>query len=153
MSECYCAMMRESSLDKYVTIETSHFRNSEYTNCSKGTSCNRKNLAVCNVSTKFVISCALQTIECDISRFDISLQSSVCNFDWKGSCHDHLIFHLAEGKFAGSSISTMESHECIFQCIIEFSFDGFFVHILRYGVVDIKQCNDIVAYYLSDELT
>ena len=80
VSECYCAMMRESSLDKYVTIETSHFRNSEYTNCSKGTSCNRKNLAVCNVSTKFVISCALQTIECDISRFDISFQSSVCNF-------------------------------------------------------------------------
>ena len=112
-----------------------------------------ENFAMCDVSTKFVVSCALQTIECDISRFNISFQSSICNFDWKGSCHDHLIFHLAEGKFAGSSISTMESHECIFQCIIEFSFDGFFVHILRYGVVDIKQCNDIVAYYLSDELT
>ena len=97
--------------------------------------------------------CALQTIECDVTRFDISFQSSVCNFDRKRSCHDHLVFHLTEGKFAGSSISTMESHECIFQCIIEFSFDGFFVHILRYGVVDIKQCNDIVAYYLSDELT
>ena len=111
--DAYCGMLNASYnqmciRDRYVTIETSHFRNSEYTNCSKGTSCNRKNLAVCNVSTKLVISCALQTIECDISRFDISLQSSVCNFDRKRSCHDHLIFHLAEGKFAGSSISTME---------------------------------------------
>ena len=47
----------------------------------------------------------------------------------------------------------MESHKCIFQCVIIFSFDGFFVHILRYRVVDIKQCNDVVAYYLSDKFT
>ena len=153
MSECYCSVMWESSLNQYMTIETSHFRNSKYTNCPKGTSCNRKNFAMCNVSTKFIVSCALQTIECDVTRFDISFQSSVCNFDRKRSCHDHLVFHLTEGKFAGSSISTMESHECIFQCVIKFAFDGFFVHILRYGVVDVEQSNDIVAYYLSDELT
>ena len=76
MSECYCTVMWVSSLDQHVAVETSHFRDSEYTNCSKGTSCNRKNLAMCDVSTKFVVSCALQTIECDISRFNCLLYTS-----------------------------------------------------------------------------
>ena len=153
MSERYCTMMRESSLDQHVTVKTSHFRNCEYTNGSEGTCCNRKNFTVCDVCTKFVVRGTLQTVECDISWFDISLKSSVCNFDWKGSCHDHLVFHLTEGQLAGCCVSTVESHESIFQCVVEFALDGLFVHILRYGVVDIQQCNDIIAYYLSDKLT
>ena len=66
MSECYCAMMREASLDQHVTVETSHLRNCKYSDCSKGTCCNRKNLSMCDISTKLVIRSALQTIECDI---------------------------------------------------------------------------------------
>ena len=108
---------------------------------------------MCNVCTKLVVSCALQTVECDISRFDISLKSSVCNFNRKGSCHDHLVFHLTEGQLAGCRVSTVESHKCILKCIVEFAFNGLFIHILRYGVVDIKKCNDIITYNLSDELT
>ena len=153
MSECYCSVMWVSSLDQYMTVETSHFRNSEYTDRTKGFRCNRKNFTMCNISTKFVISCALQTIECDISRYDISFKSSVCNLYRKRSCHDHLVLHLTEGKLAGSCISTMESHECIFQCVVIFAFDRLFVHILRYRVVDVKQCNCILAYNCSDELT
>ena len=108
---------------------------------------------MCDISTKLVIRSALQTIECDISWFDISLKCSVCNLDRKRSCHDHLIFHLTESKLAGCGISTVESHESILKCIVKFSFDGLFVHILRYGVVDIKECNNIITYNLSDELT
>ena len=153
MSECYCTVMRISSLDQDMAIETSHFRDSKDTNRAKETGCNREHFAVCDIGTKFVISRALQTIECDITRFDVTLQSTVCNFDRKRSCHDHLVFHFTEGKFARSSVSTVESHECVFQCIIVFSLDGLFIHILRYRVVDIKQGNDIVAYNLSDEFT
>ena len=36
VSESNSTVVREVLLDQYVTIETSHFRNSEYTNCSKG---------------------------------------------------------------------------------------------------------------------
>ena len=36
------------------------------------------------------------TIECNISRHDISFQSSLCTFFRKSSCHDLLVFHLAE---------------------------------------------------------
>ena len=153
MSECYSTVMRESSLDQHVTVETSHLRNCKYTDSTEGTCCNRKNLAMCDICTKLVVRCTLQTIEGDISRLDISLKSSVCNLDRKGSCHDHLIFHLTEGQLAGCCVSTMESHKGILKRIVEFSFDRFFVHILRNGVIDIKKCNDIITYYLSDKLT
>ena len=153
MSECYSTVMRESSLDQHMTIETSHLRNCEYTDSSEGTCCNRKNLAVCDICAKLVVRCTLQTVECDVARFDIALKSSVCNLDWKGSCHDHLVFHLTEGQLAGCCVSTVEAHKCILKCVVEFTFDGLFVHILRYGVVDVKKCNDIITYNLSDELT
>ena len=153
MSECNCSVMWISSLDQYMTVETSHFRDCKYTNRTKGFCCNRKNFTVCNISAEFVVSSALQTIESDISRNNVSFKSSVCNFYRKRSCHDHLILHLTEGKLTGSCISAMESHKCIFQCVIKFAFDRLFVHILRYRVVDVKQCNCILAYNSSDELT
>ena len=100
-----------------------------------------------------IVVTALQTIESDISRNNISFKSSVCNFYRKRSCHDHLVLHLTEGKLAGSCISTMESHECICKFVIIFSFDIFVIDILRNRVVDVKQCNCILAYNCSDELT
>ena len=68
MSECYSTVMRESSLDQHVTVETSHLRNCKYTDSTEGTCCNRKNLAVCDICAKLVVRCTLQTIEGDIAR-------------------------------------------------------------------------------------
>ena len=55
--------------------------------------CYRKYLALCHVCTQDIISGALQTVECDVARNDIALESSVCNFYRKASCHDLLILH------------------------------------------------------------
>ena len=45
----------------------------------------------------------------------------------------------------------MESHECIFQCVIIFAFNIFIVQVSRYRVVDIKECYSIFTYNGSDE--
>ena len=85
-------------------------------------------------------------IECDISRYDISFKCSLCYFYRKRSCHDHLVSSSRRmPALLDAGISTVESHEGIFQCVIEFALDVFFIHISRYGVVDIQQCNCIVA--------
>ena len=80
MSECYCAVMRIVFLYQYVTVESAHLRNSEDTDASEGTCCYRKNLALCDVSAQFCVRCALQTIEGDVSRNDISLEGTLCYF-------------------------------------------------------------------------
>ncbi len=46
----------------------------------------------------------------------------------------------------------MEAHERIRELVRELAFDGFLVHILRHGVVDVQQRDDIVADCLTDEL-
>ena len=145
--------MREVLLDQYMAIEASHLRNSEDTDGTETTCSNRKNFTVCNVSTKVSICCTLKTEEGDISRNDVSFESSVGNFDRKRTSHDLLVFHLAEGKLACSCISAVESHECIFQCVVcIFSFDVLVVQILRYGVVDVEKSYCIFTYNSSDEL-
>ena len=48
MSECNCSMMREAALDQYVTVETSHIFDCEYTDASERLRCYRKYLALCD---------------------------------------------------------------------------------------------------------
>ena len=151
MSECNGSVMRIAFFDQLMTIESSHLRNREDTDATEGTGSNRKYLTVCHISTQFSIRGALQTEECDISRYDISFQCSLCYFFRQGSCHDQLIFHRAGSQFSGCGIATVESHERIFECIVVFSFDFAFVHVCRYGVVDIQQGYRIVTYHRSNE--
>ena len=139
--------------DQLMTIESSHLRNREDTDATEGTGSNRKYFTVCHISAQFSVSRTLQTEECDISRYDISFQCSLCHFFRKGSCHDQLIFHGAGSQFSGCGITTVESHKCIFVCIIIFSFDFTFIHICRYGIVDIQQGYSIVTYHCSDKFT
>lgn len=58
-----------------------------------------------------------------------------------------------ERKFAGAGISTMKAHEGVRMLVIEFTFNRLFVHILWYGIIDVKQGNSILADAGSDELT
>ena len=57
-------MMRIILLNKYVTIETTHFRNSEYADGAEGSCPYRKDLTLCNISTELCICGALQPEDC-----------------------------------------------------------------------------------------
>ena len=46
----------------------------------------------------------------------------------------------------------MEAHEDILLCIIELALDLLVVDVCRNGIVDIKQCNSIIADNGTDEL-
>ena len=59
VAECNCAVMRIVLLDQHVSVETSHFRNSEYANAAEGLGSYRKNFAVCDVSGQLAVSCGL----------------------------------------------------------------------------------------------
>ena len=153
MSESNCTVVRIVLLNQDMTVEASHFRNGEYADSAEGTGCHRQNLALCDVCAQLGIRCALQTVEGNVPGDDISFQSTLGNFFRQASCHDELIFHLAEGKLAGCGISAVEAHEGIFLGIVIFSFDVGFKHISGNRIVDIQQSNHIVADNGSDELT
>src|SRR5699024_8463984 len=87
VSECYGAVMRIVALYQNVTVESSHLRNCENTNASERFSRYRKNLTLRDISNQFCVGCALQTVECDVSRYDISFQSSLCYLFRQISCH------------------------------------------------------------------
>ena len=152
MTECYCTVVRVVLLDQYMTIEAAHLVDREYCDTTEGTGSYRKDLAFCHVCTDQTVSSALQTIECDLARSDIAFQSSVGNLYRKCSCHDLLVLHLAECHLLGAGIAAVEAHEGIAVLIIKLALDGLVVHILRNGVVDIQQGNDIVRYTGTDEL-
>ena len=153
MTECYCAMMREAFLNQNMTIESAHFRNGKDADGTKGTCCHRKDFALSHISTKLIVCCALQTVKCDVTRFDITFKSTLCYFFRQCSCHDLLVLHLAERQLAGGCIAAVEAHKCIFLSIVIFALDSAVVHIRRDRIVDIQQCNSILADNRSDELT
>ena len=49
--------VREVLLDQPMSVETSHFRNSEYADASEGLGCYGKNLTFCNICAENIISC------------------------------------------------------------------------------------------------
>ena len=61
--------------------------------------------------------------------------------------------NTSSNSLAGSGVSAVESHECIFQRVIELALDLGFVHILRNSIVDIQQGYSILADNGSDKLT
>jgi carbon starvation protein len=63
-------------------------------NASERTGCNRKDFSLCHIRAQLIVGSGLQAVECDIARCNISLKGTVCYFDRKASCHDHLVFHL-----------------------------------------------------------
>ena len=94
MSECNRSVMRIILLDQNVTVETSHLMNGKYANASERPGCNRKDFSLCHIRAQLIVGSGLQAVECDIARCNISLKGTVCYFDRKASCHDHLVFHL-----------------------------------------------------------
>ena len=153
MSESNSTVVREVLLDQYVTIETSHFGDSENTDTTEGSGSYGKYFTLCNICAQRVVCGRLQTIEGDVSGNNISFQSTLGYLFGKGSCHDHLVLHVAGGQLLGVGVTAMESHEGVIVGIVEFTLDGLFVHIIGNSVVDIQQSYGICADAGSDELT
>ena len=150
MSESNGSVVRIIFLYQYMTVETSHFRNCKDTDTAKALCCYRQNLTLCNVSAKFAVCSALETIEGNVARNDISFQSSLCYFFRQSSGHNHLIFHRTCCQLACCCISAVEAHKRIFLCIVVFSFDFIIVNICRNGIVNIQQSNGILADNCTD---
>ena len=79
-----------------MTVEASHLRNGENADAAEGTGCNRKHLALCDVGTQPVVRRALQAVEGDGARNNVSLQGTLGHFLRQTSRHDELILHLTE---------------------------------------------------------
>ena len=59
MTERYCTVMRIILLDQYMTIESAHLRNCEYTDTAEGLGCYRKYFSFCHICTQNTICCTL----------------------------------------------------------------------------------------------
>lgn len=59
MTECNRAMVRITLFNQDVTIETSHFGNSENTDTTKGTSRNIEDFTLCDICTEITVAVAL----------------------------------------------------------------------------------------------
>ena len=145
MAKSNGSVMREIALDQYMAVETTHFRNGKNTDGTEGTGGYRQNLALGNITAQFCISGTLQTEESNVSRYQITFQSSVGHFDRKTTGHNLLIAHFRIGHFTGSGIAAVESHENIGRCVWMFALDVLAVNIIRNGVVDIQQGYCVLA--------
>ena len=68
--------MRIIAFDQNMTVKSSHLRNCENSNGSKGACRHRKYFSLCNISAQLAVCRTLQTEECNISRDNVSFQSS-----------------------------------------------------------------------------
>ena len=152
MAECNSTVVREVLLDKEVSVESAHLLDSENADAAEGLSSNRENLTLCNVSSDLSVRCRLQSVECDVAGNDVALESTVCNLYRESTSHDHLVLHLAESKLLGACVTAVEAHECICELVVELALDGLVVHVVRYGVVDVEESNDIFRDNISEVL-
>ena len=152
MAEGYRAVMRIILLHQHMAVEASHLRNREDADGSKGPGRYRKHLALGHIGAQPAVCRALQTVEGDVSRNDVSLQGSLGHFLRKASGHDELILHGAGGQLAGAGVAAVEAHEGILLGIREFARDVLVVEIRRNGVVNIEQGHSVLAYAGADEL-
>ena len=144
--------MRIALLDQNVAIESAHLLDCEDADAAEGSGSDRKDLALCDVCAKDVVRGALQTIEGDLTRLEVALEGSVGNLDRKIPCHDLLVLHLCVAQSAGAGVAAVEAHEGIGMLVIELVLDGLFVHVSRYGVVDVKQGDLFTGNAGADEL-
>ena len=152
MAECHRAVMGIIALDQHMTIEPLHLRNGKDADAAEGTGGNRKDLTVGHISPQPAVSGALEAEECDVARGDISLKGTLSYFLRKTSCHDQLVFHLAEGQLLRAGVAAVEAHEHIVAGVVIFALDVLIVEIVGHRVVDIQKRHHIIADAGSDEL-
>ena len=152
MSEGHCPMVRIVLLDQHMPIETSHLRNGEHADTAEGSGGHRQHLSLCYVGAKPIVRRGLQAVECDVPGDDISLQGTLGHFLGKIPRHDHLIFHAAGRKLFRIGIPAVESHESVIVGVGIPALDGLPIHVFRHGIVDIQQCDNVLADTGADKL-
>ena len=76
MAESNSAVMRIALLNEDMTIESSHFRNSENTDTTEGTCLNIENFTFSDIGTQNSLAVALEAIEGDVARRDIAVKGA-----------------------------------------------------------------------------
>ena len=140
-------------LDEHMAVEAAHFRDGEHADAAEGAGGNRQDLALGHIGPQLAVRGALEAEEGDVAGDDVALQGALGDLLRQVARHDHLILHCAGRQLASCCISTMESHKGILLRIIKFALDIAFVHIIWYGVVDVKKCYCIITDHCADVLT
>ena len=156
MTEHHSAVVWVVLLDEDVTIEAAHVLDTEDTDRTERAGSYRNNLTLSDVSAELGVSSRLQTINSSQTWLDVTLERSVGNLNRQSASHNTLEAHLAVANLRRSSITAVEAHEDFFLGVAVASellaLDALLVHILRNGVVDVEQCNGILADAGSDVL-
>lgn len=63
-------------LDEYMTVETAHFRNSEYADAAEGPGFYRQHFPLSDVGAQDTVTVALETVKGDVAGGNITLQST-----------------------------------------------------------------------------
>ena len=127
-------------------------RNGEHADASEGSGCNRKYLALCDISAQLAVRCGLQAVEGDVAGDDISFQSTLGHFLGKRPGHDHLILHAAGRKLLRVGIAAVEAHEGLIVIVRVLIVDRLLIHVIGHGVVDIQQSDNVLADTGADKL-
>ena len=150
-------MVRIALLDEDVTIEASHLWNSEDTDTTERACRNVKNLTLCNVRAEVALRVALQTIECDVAGSDIALQCTACEV-WLATVLEQTVLYVLVlvlfvlSHFVLWGVAAVEAHEGVGELIAILADDVLVVDILWHRVVDVEQCNGVVACAHTDIL-
>ena len=151
--------------DQYVTVESSHLRNCKHSDRSEGFCSNRKYFSLCNISTKYIVRCTLQSVECDISSISPSTQSISINELTSGDSVT-LYFTLKQQENLSSFSQNVRT---LLDNLSNVSYPNLSVYVealcpegdysiwlydrfaMRYSVQEIQQATEIDRYY-SEEL-
>ncbi len=151
MAERNRAVVRIVLLNENMAIETAHFLDCEHAAAAEAAGCDIKNLAFRNIRTEDAFRVALQTIEGDVGRRNVTLKGTAADIGLAagGLQHtvlDQLILDRTVGAhLAGRSITAVEAHEGIIELIVILTLDLLIVHGSRNGVVDIEDGHRITG--------
>ena len=143
MVKSHCTMVGISLLYEYMTIETTHLRNSKHTDATKRTRRNIKHFTLCNVGFQLAFCITLQTIESYLACCNVSFECTTSKV-WLATLFQKTVLNelILNGTSAAhltfGSVSTMESHKSVGEFIVIFAFNIIVINVSRNRVIDVK---------------
>ena len=74
MAEGDRTVVRVALLDEHMTVEAAHLRDGEDADAAEGTGLDGQDLALGDVAAEVAVGVALQTVEGDLARRDVSFE-------------------------------------------------------------------------------